>query len=69
MQRSITISADLSLHLLEVCPVALKKMSLCIHDAFWSASARTQGVFSAFYDRQHRPFSVRAYPKTHIENT
>ncbi len=65
----LTISADLSIHLLEVCPLALRGRSLRIDDALSPASARAQAVSSAFFDLQHRRFSVLPRPKTRIQNT
>src|SRR5215470_6321735 len=65
----LAISADLSIHPLEVCPGALKALSLRIGDSFWPASADHQCVFSALSDLRYRRFSVALNTKTAIENT
>src|SRR4029077_6731053 len=41
----LAITADLSTHLLEVCPAALKALSLRIDDSPWPTSAHPPQVF------------------------
>jgi hypothetical protein len=65
----LAITADLSTQLLEVCPAALKALSLRIDDSPWPTFAHPPQVFSTFSRRQERRFSVVLHPKIPIENT
>ena len=65
----LAISADRSIHPLEVCPGALKVLSLHIDDSLWPTPAHHQRLFSALSDLRYPRLSVALQHKNSIENT
>jgi len=65
----LAISADRSIHPLEVCPGTLKVLSLHIDDSLWPTSAHHRRLFSALSDLQYPRLSVALQHKNSIENT